>query len=131
MTELPVPVVDDVDTQGFWRAATEGKVQLRRCNACAAVLHLPKAYCHRCGSWDTSWHDVRPEGRVYTWTTTHRELRSGFTPPYTVILVELADAPEARLVGYLPGEPELSIGMPVVARFEQRGDAMLIQWVPV
>jgi uncharacterized protein len=130
MTDLPVPVIDDADTEGFWRAAASGRVQLRRCDACGAVLHLPKAYCHRCGGWETSWHDVRPSGRIYSWTTTHRELRPGFTPPYTVILVELDDAPEARLVGYLPGEPDLAVGMPVAARFEQRGDATLVQWVP-
>lgn len=130
MTELPVPIIDDADTGGFWTAAAEGKVALRRCNACDAVLHLPKAYCHHCGSWDTGWHEIAPRGRVYSWTTTHRELRPGFTPPYTVVLIELEDAPEARLVGYLPGEPALSVGLPMTARFEQRGDATLVQWVP-
>lgn len=130
MTELPVPVIDDADTEGFWVAAANGTVTLRRCNACAAVLHLPKAYCHRCGSWDTGWHDVAPRGRVYSWTTTHRELRPGFVPPYTVVLVELEDAPEARLVGYLPGEPALSVGQPMTALFEPRGDATVVQWVP-
>jgi uncharacterized protein len=130
VTDLPVPVTDDADTGGFWQAAADGKVSLRRCHACGRVLHLPKAFCHHCGSWDTGWSEVRPNGKVYSWTTTYRELRPGFTPPYTVVLVELDDAPEARLVGYLPGEPPLSVGMPVVARFEPRGDATLVQWDP-
>jgi uncharacterized OB-fold protein len=130
MTELPVPVIDDVDTAGFWSAAADGTVALRRCNACAAFLHLPKSYCHRCGSWDTGWQAIAPRGRIYSWTTTYRELRPGFTPPYTVVLVELEDAPEARLVGYLAGEPQLHVGMPMTAQFEPRGDATLVQWVP-
>jgi uncharacterized protein len=48
-----------------------------------------------------------------------------------VVLVELDDAPGARLVGFLPGEPELSIGMPMRAEFESRGETTLVQWVPV
>lgn len=130
MTDLPVPVIDDADTGGFWRAAADGKVAVRRCRACNRVLHLPKAYCHYCGSWDTGWSEVRPNGTIYSWTTTHRELRPGFTPPYTVVLIELDDEPGVRLVGYLPGEPMLGVGMPVVARFEQRGDATLVHWDP-
>jgi hypothetical protein len=123
-------VTDDVDTSGFWSAASSGRIQLRVCNACGFVLHLPKAYCHNCRSWDTAWRDVSPLGRLYSWTTTERELRPGFTPPYTVVVVELDDAPGARLVGYLPGAPELSIGMPMRAEFESRGEATLVQWVP-
>jgi hypothetical protein len=127
--ELPVPLTEDVDTGGFWQASANGAVAIRRCNQCQAMLHLPKSYCHHCGSWDTGWHEVSGRGRVYSWTTTHRELRPGFTPPYTVVLVELEDAPEARYVGYLPGEPPLSVGMPVTARFDARGDATLVNWV--
>ena len=130
MTDLPIPVADDADTGGFWEASAEGVVRVRRCDACAAVLHLPKVYCHLCGSWDSSWQDVEPTGTLYTWTTTYRELRPGFTPPYTVVLVELDDAPGARLVGYLPGEPDLRIGMAMRAEFEPRGDTTLVQWVP-
>lgn len=130
MSDLPIPVTDDADTGGFWEASAEGAVRVRRCDACAAVLHLPKVYCHRCGSWDSSWQDVQPRGTLYTWTTTYRELRPGFTPPYTVVLVDLDDAPGARLVGYLPGEPALRMGMAMRAEFEPRGDTTLVQWVP-
>lgn len=130
MTDLPIPVTDDADTGGFWEASAEGVVRVRRCDACAAVLHLPRVYCHRCGSWKSSWQDVRPTGTLYTWTTTYRELRPGFTPPYTVVLVDLDDAPGARLVGYLPGEPHLRTGMAMRAEFESRGDSTLVQWVP-
>lgn len=130
MSDLPIPVTDDADTGGFWEASAEGVVRVRRCDACAAVLHLPKVYCHRCGSWDSSWQDVQPRGTLYTWTTTYRELRPGFTPPYTVVLVDLDDAPGARLVGYLPGEPALRMGMAMRAEFEPRGDTTLVQWVP-
>jgi len=47
-----------------------------------------------------------------------------------VVLVDLDDAPGARLVGYLPGEPDLRMGMAMRAEFEPRGDTTLVQWVP-
>ena len=131
MTDLPIPVADDADTGGFWEASAEGDVRVRRCDACAAVLHLPKVYCHRCGSWDSSWHDVRPTGR-----STRGRRRTGncgrVSPrPYTVVLVDLADAPEAPAwsatcqASQSPADGNAS-GCPV----EQRGDATLVQWVP-
>jgi uncharacterized OB-fold protein len=52
--------------------------------------------------------------------------------PYTIVLVELEDVPEARLVGYLPGRPELAAGMPMRAWFEPVDDdgTRLPQWRP-
>ena len=30
----------------------------------ATVLHLPRAYCHHCGSWEAHWQPVSGHGRV-------------------------------------------------------------------
>jgi uncharacterized OB-fold protein len=126
MTERPVPSTTDHDTGGFFRAATRGTLAVRACTGCGQVLHLPRAWCFACGSWETAWRDVRPEGTLWSFTTTHRTLRAGFDAPYTVVVVELDDAPGVRLVGHRPGEPELTIGMPMRAAFEQLGDEVAI-----
>jgi uncharacterized OB-fold protein len=127
----PIPNTTDHDTAGYWEAASRGELAIRMCSSCNQVLHLPKAYCHACGSWETDWRVVPPTGTLYTWTTTERELRPGFEPPYTVVLVDLDGAPGARLVGYLAGRPELEIGMPMRAYFENGpGDVLLPQWEP-
>jgi len=55
-----VPVDDDHDTGGFWDAAKRGQLVVRRCDGCGAVLNVPVAYCHACGSCGTP---IRPIGK--------------------------------------------------------------------
>ncbi len=127
-----LPETADPDTGGFFEAAAREELAVRACSACGAVLHLPRAYCHHCGSWDTVWRAVSGRGRLYSWTTVEHQVHRAFPVPYTVILVELDDSPGARLVGYLPGRPELTAGMPMRAWFEPVGEAddgtRLVQW---
>ena len=72
---------------------------------CAAVLHMPRAYCHTCGSWKSRWEPGRGRGRLYSWTTVEHQVHPAFPVPYTVVLVELDDHPGVRLIGYLRGAP--------------------------
>jgi hypothetical protein len=60
------------------------------------------------------------------------QVHRSFPVPYTIVLVELDDAPEARLVGYLPGRPELTAGMAMGVWFEPVDDegTLLPQWIP-
>jgi uncharacterized OB-fold protein len=132
MTDRPLPVVDDPDTGGFFAAAGRGEVALCACTGCGAVLHLPRAYCHHCGSWETTWRSVAGRGRLYSWTTVEHQVHPAFPVPYTIVLVELAEEPGARLVGWLPGSPELEAGMELQAVFETvADDTTLVQWQPL
>jgi uncharacterized OB-fold protein len=132
MADRPVPNTTDPDTGGHFRAAREGELAVRACTHCGQVLHLPKAYCHGCGSWETAWRSVRPAGTLWSYTTTHRQLRAGFDAPYTVVVVDLDEVPGTRLIGHLPGAPELTIGMPMRATFERLDDEVsLPRWEPV
>lgn len=128
--ELALPAVDDLDTGGHWQAARRHELAVRVCARCGRVLHMPKAYCHACGSWDTRWQVVAPVGRLYSWTTVLRQIHPAFPAPYTIVLVELADVPAARLVGHLPGAPELTAGLPMVATFKDIGGISLPVWRP-
>lgn len=114
-----LPVVDDIDTAGFFRA---GRLVVRRCDACDAVLHMPMAYCRHCGTFSGSvtgrWAEVAPVGRIYSHTVVTHQVHPDFPVPYTVILVELDELPEVRFVGRLDGRPDVYIGLPVVAEFD-------------
>jgi uncharacterized OB-fold protein len=125
-----LPETADHDTGGFFAAAAREELAICACAACGAVLHLPRAYCARCGSWDTVWRTVPGRGRLYSWTTVEHQVHRAFPVPYTILLVELEDAPEVRLIGYLPGRPELEAGMPLRAWFEPVDDdgTRLPQW---
>src|SRR5689334_9616089 len=101
-TDRLIPVVDDHDTGGFFAAARRDELALRVCDDCDATLHVPTAHCHRCGGWNTSWHEVAGAGTLYTWTVVTHQVHPSYPVPYTVVLVELDERPDARLVGHLP-----------------------------
>ncbi len=129
---LPVPVHDDPDTQGFFAAAAKGTLALCSCGSCGAVLHLPRPYCSSCGSSDTEWQAVSPTGTLYSWTTVEHQVARAFDVPYTIILVELDDAPGVRLLGHLEGRPSLQAGQRFRARFDDRRDGVVVpQWEAV
>ena len=127
-----VPAVDDRDTGGYFEAARRGELVVRMCNGCGKILHMPVAYCHRCGSWDGRWEPVSGRGRVYSWTTVDHQVHPAYPVPYTIVLVELEDHPEVRLIGHIPGSPQLTPGQPMRVRFETVGDGVVIpEWEPV
>ena len=130
MTGL-LPVVDDRDTGGFFEAARRGELAVRMCNGCDAVLHLPRAYCHHCGSWDGRWQPVAGTGTVYSWSVIAHQVHPEYPVPYTVVLVELDDYPSVRLIGHLPGTPEVHLGQHLEVWFEELADGIVIpQWRP-
>jgi uncharacterized OB-fold protein len=125
------PVTDDRDTGGFWAGARRGELCLRQCRSCGSFLHLPRAYCRACKSWDTRWQPVSGRGRLYSYTVADHQVHAAFPVPYTIVLVELDDAPGVRLVGSLPGAPELVIGQAMEAWFEPIGGGVVLpQWRP-
>jgi uncharacterized protein len=125
-----VPVTDDIDTGGFFEAAARRELVVRACTACDAVLHAPIAYCGGCGSWDTAWRRVAGAGTVYSWTVVEHRTHAAFPVPFTLVLVALDDAP-VRLVGHLPGRPELRAGQAMRVRFDERPDGTVVpDWEP-
>jgi hypothetical protein len=127
-----VPQTADHDTGGFFAAAARDELAICACAACGHVLHPPRAYCAQCGSWDTTWRTVSGRGRLYSWTTVEHQAHRAFPVPYTIVLVEVEDVPGTRLVGYLPGRPELRADMPMTVWFEPVDDegTRLPQWAP-
>jgi uncharacterized protein len=126
----PVPVVDDRDTGPFWSAALNGSIAICVCNQCGEALHLPKAYCHHCGSWDINWRQVAGKGKLYSWTVVRLQVHPAFPVPYAIVVVDLDEAPGVRLLGYLDGDPHLTAGQPMQAYMENIADVTLPNWKP-
>jgi uncharacterized protein len=126
-----LPVDDDRDTAGFFEAARRGELVVRACASCGAFLHLPRAYCRHCGSWEGRWVQVAGGGRLHSWTVVEHQVHPSYPVPYTIVLVELDDAPGVRLVGSIAGSPQLVEGMPMRVRFDDLGDGVVLpQWEP-
>jgi uncharacterized OB-fold protein len=127
-----LPVTDDRDTGGFWDGASRRQLTLRECTSCGAILHMPRAYCHACGSWEGRWKPFSGRGRIYSWTVVEHQVHPAYPVPYTIVLVELDDAPGTRLIGSIPGSADLTVGQAMEVTFEQRSEGVVLpQWRPV
>jgi uncharacterized OB-fold protein len=131
-----LPVLDDPDTAGFWAAMSQRQLTVRRCAHCSAVIHLPRAYCARCGGWDTEWTPVRGDASVYSWTVAEHQVHPAYPTPYTIVLVALADEPLVRFLTYLPGVAQLKMGQSMRLTFETvtaddgEEPVVLPRWIP-
>jgi uncharacterized OB-fold protein len=126
------PVMDDPDTSGFWRAAQEDRLVVQACPKCGTDFHMPRPFCRVCSNWDLTWREVSGFGRLYSWIVVELQSHPAFPAPYTVLLVELEDAPAAKLMGYLPGRPTLTAGQRMRVWFDHiDGETTVPQWKPV
>lgn len=126
-----LPNVRDRETSGFFEAAAEGRLVYRACDDCQHALHPPTAHCPHCGGWNTAWRTAAGRGRLHAWTTVAHQIHPAFPAPYTVVVVELEETPEVRLMGHLEGAPELTPGQPMEVWFEKLAeDVTLPQWRP-
>src|SRR4051812_18337240 len=94
--EKPEPL-QTIDSESYWRAAADGRLELSRCGACANVFHYPRPLCPRCGSWDVEKITSSGRGKVYSFTVVHRAPTPAFRPdaPYVLALVDTEEG--ARL----------------------------------
>jgi len=126
------PVTDDKDTGGFFEAAARGELAMRACTKCGTILHVPRAYCRACGSWEGEWKPAGTTGTLHSFTVADHQVHPAYPVPYTIVLVDLDDVPGVRLLGNLDGAPDLTIGMPMRVRFDQLADGVVLpNWEPV
>ena len=131
----PVPQADGLDAP-YWEAAGRGVLEVQRCGDCSGWQWGPEWICHHCHSFNMGWREVAPLGRIYSWERAWHPVHPALQGhgPYIVVLVELAQAGNIRMVGNLLGPPEqtVEIGASVEAAFERYGEGeaaySLVQW---
>ena len=134
----PVPENDGLD-KPYWDAVRKGELLVQRCKACGTFQWGPEWLCHKCLSFETDWYKVSGRGRIYSWERPWHPVHPALKDhgPYIVVLVELPDAGNIRMLGNLLGDPrqEVKIGAEVQAVFEPHDDAQppftLVQWAMV
>jgi uncharacterized protein len=112
----------NADTEPFWEACRRRELRLQQCGSCRRFRHPPIPGCPHCGSTEIEWTRVAGRGRVFSYTTVHHAALPALADrvPYVVAVVELEDAPGARLVGNLVGTGDgLAIGMPVEVEWDE------------
>ncbi|GAA1845703.1 Zn-ribbon domain-containing OB-fold protein [Actinomadura bangladeshensis] len=127
----PVPVPDDASA-AYWAGAQEHRLVIMRCRDCAFYVHPPRAVCPRCQQETLVGEEVSGRGTVYSYHVMHLPGVPGFTPPYAVAVVELAEQPGLFAVGNVLDCPpeEIVTGMRVRVTFEELPDSdmALPQW---
>jgi uncharacterized protein len=109
---------DDRLTREYYGWIARGELRFQRCGSCRRWRHLPRPLCPACHSDDWTWERSAGQGRIHTWTVTHRPLHPAFTDvPYAQVLVQMDEGPRV-LSWVVDVEPEdLEIDMPVTVDF--------------
>ena len=131
----PMPTPDGLDAP-YWQGLQEEKLVIQRCSTCQQWQWGPEWICHGCHSFDLAFEAVEPAGVIYShervWHPVHPALKD--QGPYIVVLVELSNAANVRIVGNLLGDPRqtISIGAEVRGIFEHHSNDdpayTLLQW---
>jgi len=121
---LPVPTPE---TQPYWDGTKAGELRLQRCNACAHVYFPPRPFCPKCASREVSWFRASGRGALYSYVIHHRPV-PGFTPPYSIAVVELEEGPRLMTnIVECPQTPEaLRLDMPVEVVFAFVSEAITL-----
>lgn len=131
----PAPSRDGFDAP-YWQGTLEGKLVVQRCADCQTWQWGPEWLCHECHSFDMTWQEISQEGVIYSWERVWHPVHPSLqdSVPYIVVLVELPQAGNIRMIGNLLGDPmqEVTIGSSVKAVFEKHEDEdpafALVHW---
>ncbi|MER5626919.1 OB-fold domain-containing protein [Streptosporangium sp. NPDC002544] len=115
----------DAITAPFWEAAGHGLL-LQRCDCCGAHQFYPRLFCLACDHDGLTWTSASGTGVIYSRTEVHVKVRPELVPPYTVVVVALAEGP--RMTTLIVGEdgapgPTCEIGDVVEVAWMPRADA--------
>lgn len=123
MDRFDLPTVEP-ETQPFWEAAREGRLLLRRCEACGRHHHYPRPFCPHCWSEDVAWVQACGEATLYTWSTVFMNDLPPFGErvPYVAAVVDLAEGPR-MMTNVVDCDPaELAVGMALRVAFREETD---------
>lgn len=133
---LPTPVPEpDGLSAPFWSGLNEARLVVQQ-RDCGTWQFGPEWLCHRCHRFDPPWREVSPRGRIFSWERVWHPSHPCLVGhgPYLVVLVELPQAGNVRMLGNLLGDPlqEVAFGTEVEGVFERHDDAVraytLLQW---
>jgi len=132
MTTGTLPDPDDVGGY-FWKGGEHGELRIGWCAPCERHVHPSLALCPDCQNPALETVAVSGRAVVIAVSQNHQPWLPGHEPPYTLAYLALVDAPYVRLTSNIvDAEPgEVSEGIEVDVRFEQREDVWIPQFTPV
>jgi len=115
------------ETAHFWEGTRAGELRLQRCAACATTYFPPRPFCPACSSRDVEVVVASGRATLYSYVIHHRDA-PGFTAPYAIAVVELAEGP--RMMSNIvdcPQTPEaLELDMELEVTFDPLTDEITL-----
>jgi uncharacterized OB-fold protein len=103
------------EIEPYFQGVREGRLMIRRCEACKKPHFYPRAICPFCFG-ETQWETASGSGTIYSYSVMRRA-----DPVYVVAYVRLEEG-VTMLTNIVTGDPDaLRIDMPVKARFGLAG----------
>jgi uncharacterized protein len=134
VTSSPLPALDP-DNRAFWTGGARGQLMISHCSSCGHWLHPPVPVCRFCLSMDVAPRPHPGTGTVFSYTVNHQRWLPDQQVPYVLVIVELDDEPDLRLLSRLVGvDPHADtdwIGSRVRVTFEHVADVWLPLFTPV
>ncbi len=135
MSELPAkPPTPNVESQRFWDATAEGRIELPRCDSCGLVIYYPRAICPDCQSTQLTWETMAGTGTVYSFSITRSGAGRRWKEhlPFVVAYVRLDEGP-TMLTNIVDCDPEsVEVDMAVTAVFDDTGEGnALVRFKPL
>ncbi|MFM0222014.1 Zn-ribbon domain-containing OB-fold protein [Paraburkholderia dipogonis] len=121
----PLPTAE---TERYWQAAHENRLEIQYCRMCARHQFYPRRFCTQCLSDQIEWVQASGRGRVYTYTVCHVAGHPAFESqvPYAIAMIEL-DEGVRMLAGIVDSDMErLAVGVPVQVCFERISDEIAL-----
>jgi len=104
----------------FYKFIGEKKLMAAKCNSCGLLLVPPRPMCSKCLSTDLKWVELKPRGKILTYTVIYVAPKQFETlAPYAFGIIELEDGP--KLPGMIKDVKfeDLKVGMEVELGFEE------------
>ncbi|MDZ7678815.1 MAG: Zn-ribbon domain-containing OB-fold protein [Acidimicrobiales bacterium] len=117
---LPQPTPE---TQHFWDGTRAGELRLQRCSDCEHAYFPPRPFCPTCSSRSVEVFAASGRATLYSYVI-HQRDAPGFTAPYSIAVVELAEGPRmmTNIVGCDQTPDALDLDMELEVTFESVSD---------
>lgn len=118
--ELPAPGWQPL-TEGYWRAAGQGRLVVQKCGDCGSHRWPPAWVCYACQSMKWDWDELPGTGTVFSYTWADQRPVPDM-PLYNISIVEVDGAqgePVRIMTRVVADRGVLDIGLPVEVVFEK------------
>lgn len=101
------------ESEPYWRALRDGRLLIRRCQACGRHHSYPRPFCPHCWSDEVDWVEAGGGATLYTHSVVHvNDLPPfGSQVPYVAAVVELDEGPRMMTRVVDCDHAHLEIGM--------------------